>query len=92
MDNATRPSDVKDGLATVLDDNLDVPVRRVIEFEMALMNSPADQDLKHIYRDWLLENDCPTRAGQLDRALTRGMPPDYTGEVRPTSDYNWAGL
>lgn len=92
MENATRPSDVKDALAAVLDDNLDVPIQRVIEFEMALRNSPADHDLKRIYRDWLLEHDCPTRANQLHRVLTKGLPPEYAGEVRPTSRYNWAGL
>jgi uncharacterized protein (TIGR02996 family) len=92
MSDPSRPSDVSEPLALVLDDNLDVPVARVVEFELALLRNPTDVDTRRIYRDWLLEQGCTHRAEQLNHVLTGGVAELYTGPVRPERPYNWFDL
>jgi uncharacterized protein (TIGR02996 family) len=80
-------------LGAVLDDNVHVPVVRVLEFERALADNPTDLDTRRVYRDWLLEHGCGRRAAQVERDLAdRGVPPPYTGTARPERVNNWAGL
>src|SRR5262249_38351484 len=93
MNDASRPSDVAAQVAAVLDDNQHVNDPRVLTFELALSDNPTDRDTRQVYRDWLLENGCPTRAGQLEQELQApDQPYRYAGPVRPEGDYNWVGL
>jgi uncharacterized protein (TIGR02996 family) len=88
----TRPSDVAAEIATVLDDNLNVPLAELLPFELALADNPADADTRQVYRDWLLEHGCERRAEQLVAELSE-EPPVHEGPVRPADPpYDWAGL
>jgi uncharacterized protein (TIGR02996 family) len=88
----TRASEVAHEIATVLDDNLNVPVAEVLRFEIALADNPADSATRQVYHDWLLDHGCSRRAEQLTGELD-DMPPVYEGEVRPQNPpYDWAGL
>jgi uncharacterized protein (TIGR02996 family) len=79
-------------IATVIDDNASVSVGEVLRFETALADNPADVQTRQVYRDWLLENGCETRAAQLADGLSAEAEV-YTGEVRPQDPpHAWADL
>jgi uncharacterized protein (TIGR02996 family) len=78
-----KPSRFAAQLATLLDDNVNVSVPAALAFEQALVENPADPATRNVYRDWLLENGCPTRAEQLARGVLDQPPGEYRGQVRP---------
>jgi uncharacterized protein (TIGR02996 family) len=83
MDSPLKPSRFAAALAAVLDDNVNASVSAALAFEQALLDNPADAATRAAYRDWLLENDCPTRAAQLADGLLDQAPGEYRGLVRP---------
>jgi len=96
VEQTTRPSEVAGQIATVLDDNVNVPVPVVLQFELTLANNPGDTTTRRVYRDWLLEHGCARRVEQLDGGTAGPMPAEYTGPVRPEAEaeqraLDWAG-
>jgi uncharacterized protein (TIGR02996 family) len=89
MEQVTRPSDVAEQIAAVLDDNVNAPVPVLLQFELALANNPGDATARRVYRDWLLEHGCARRVEQLDQELGMHIPPEYTGPVRPEAVPDW---
>jgi uncharacterized protein (TIGR02996 family) len=86
MSAPPRPSDVAFQVASVLDDNPNVPVPRLLAFELALYENPTDQDTRRVYLDWLAEHGCTRRAQEVERELREapvGERPAYAGPVRP---------
>jgi uncharacterized protein (TIGR02996 family) len=92
MSEQRKPSDVAEQLATALDDNVNVPLPMLLQFELDLAEHPFDQTTRRCYYDWLLEHGCLKRAEQLAGELEEHDPPEYTGPVRPDEVYDWAGL
>lgn len=83
MDKGPRPGRFAVQIATVLDDNIHAPVQAVLAFEQALLENPGDTATRAAYHDWLLENDCPTRARQISSGVLDQTPEVYRGLVRP---------
>jgi uncharacterized protein (TIGR02996 family) len=82
-------------IAAVLDDNANVPVPRLLAFELALHDKPTDHDTRRVYLDWLLEHGCAKRAQEIEHQLQAPeVPPDYQGPVRPDPEEirYWSGL
>jgi uncharacterized protein (TIGR02996 family) len=92
MSQELLPSDVAAQVAAALDDNVNVPVGPLLQFEQALHDNPSDAGTRQVYRDWLLEHGCDRRARQLERGLQPGEPDDYTGPLRPTGRTDWSRL
>ena len=83
MGRPMKPSRFAAELAVLLDDNVAVPVAAALAFEEALRESPGDAATLAAYRDWLMENGCPTRAEQLAQSVLDQGPGAYSGPVRP---------
>lgn len=83
MAKALTPGRFAAQIGVVLDDNVNVSVPTILAFEQALLENPNDPATRSAYHDWLLENDCPTRAGQLAGGVLDQTVGEYQGDVRP---------
>jgi uncharacterized protein (TIGR02996 family) len=92
VDEASKPSQVARHVGTVLDDSVHVPIARVVEFELALRERPTDHATRQVYHDWLLEQGCEKRAGELAQDLRGAAVHEYTGPVRPARMADWSGV
>jgi uncharacterized protein (TIGR02996 family) len=90
MPRQAKPSQFRQQLAVLLDDNVNVPVPAALAFEQALREDPNDRATRQAYQDWLLEQGCPTRAEEVALGVLDPTAGEYTGAVRPEG-YHQAG-
>jgi uncharacterized protein (TIGR02996 family) len=83
MSSQPKPSQFRQQLAVLLDDNIHVSIPAALAFEQALLDNPNDEATRQAYQDWLQEQDCPTRAEQIAQGVLDQTSGEYTGAVRP---------
>lgn len=63
---------IKDHIATVIKQNLDLPMGEVVAYEQRVYEEPGDLGAQLVYADWLEERGCSVRAQELRVAVLAG--------------------